>query len=299
MTAPNGKVFALVITMVLGVFLPQLYVFTFLIRYLLMLMLFFAFVDMQLRLETFRLGIWRILLANLAIAFLSYLLLSYRDPDLAVTAFLTGIAPTATASPVLISMIGRHVPFVAAAVLLTNVAAALVIPFALPGMVGAELAISTWQVLQPVLVVMLVPLVLARAAGRLPDPFQALVRQGKRLNFLVWLLNLLIVSANASHFVRYENDGSAAIIVQMALLSLAICAANFAIGALIGRRGYRVESSQALGQKNNSFIIWVALTFINPLAALGPTFYILYQNLYNSWLIYQAEKRPRPWRHVS
>ena len=38
-------------------------------------------------------------------------------------------------------------------------------------------------------------------------------------------------------------------------------------------------------------MIWVALTFINPLVAMGPTFYILYHNLYNSWQIYRFERR--------
>ena len=62
-------------------------------------------------------------------------------------------------------------------------------------------------------------------------------------------------------------------------------------GALIGGRRYWQESSQALGQKNNSFVIWIALTFINPLVAMGPTFYVLYHNLYNSFQIYLFEKR--------
>jgi BASS family bile acid:Na+ symporter len=66
---------------------------------------------------------------------------------------------------------------------------------------------------------------------------------------------------------------------------------NFTFGALLGGQHFRQESSQSLGQKNNSFVIWVALTFINPLVAMGPTFYILYHNLYNSWQIYRFERR--------
>jgi len=66
---------------------------------------------------------------------------------------------------------------------------------------------------------------------------------------------------------------------------------NFGLGALLGGERFRQESSQSLGQKNNSFVIWIALTFINPLVAMGPTFYILYHNLYNSWQIYRFEKR--------
>jgi BASS family bile acid:Na+ symporter len=66
---------------------------------------------------------------------------------------------------------------------------------------------------------------------------------------------------------------------------------NFTFGAVLGGERFRQESSQSLGQKNNSFVIWVALTFINPLVAMGPTFYILYHNLYNSWQIYRFERR--------
>jgi BASS family bile acid:Na+ symporter len=286
-----GKVFALIIAMALGVLLPQIQVLSFLIRYLLMVMLFFAFLDMHIQFKTFRQGVWRVLLANLAVAFLGYGVLSLFDHNLALSAFLTGIAPTATASPVLISFVGGEVPFVAAAVLLTNVVIALVIPFALPAIVGANLHISVWEVLQPVLVVMFVPLILAQLAGQLPQKGQVLLRKGKRYNFLVWLLNLLIVSANASNFVRNEHTGSLAPIFLVALLSLVICIINFVAGALIAEPAFRQESSQALGQKNITFVVWIALTFINPLAAMGPTFYILYHNLYNSWQIYRFEKQ--------
>jgi hypothetical protein len=51
------------------------------------------------------------------------------------------------------------------------------------------------------------------------------------------------------------------------------------------------KAAQALGQKNNSFVIWIALTFSNPLVAMRPAFYILYHNIYNSWQIYRFESR--------
>jgi hypothetical protein len=61
--------------------------------------------------------------------------------------------------------------------------------------------------------------------------------------------------------------------------------------ALLGGREHRQESSQSLGQKNLSFVIWVALTFINPLVAMRRMFYILYHHSYNSWLINQFERK--------
>lgn len=289
-----GKVLALIVTMILGVLLPQLHTLSFIVRYLLMIMLFLSFLDLQIQFSTFRQGVWRILAANLAVAFLAYALLSLFDPNLALTAFLTGIAPTATASPVLVSFVGGQVPFVVASVLLTNIAVALVVPLVLPGLVGDNLQISTWQVLQPVLLVMFIPLILARLVDQLPAPAQAIFRRAKRYNFLVWLFNLLIISANASNFVRSQNAGSLLPLFQIALVSLLLCILNFGLGALIAKTGFRQESSQALGQKNITFVIWIALTFISPMAAMGPTFYIIYHNLYNSWQIYRFEQNNQP-----
>ncbi|MCB9248354.1 MAG: hypothetical protein H6613_07315 [Ignavibacteriales bacterium] len=48
--------------------------------------------------------------------------------------------------------------------------------------------------------------------------------------------------------------------------------------------------AQSLGQKNNGFTLWIALTFISPLAVLGPVFYILSQNIYISWQLHRNQK---------
>ena len=61
-----------------------------------------------------------------------------------------------------------------------------------------------------------------------------------------------------------------AFLTGIAKLSLAICVANFSLGALFGGRRYLQESGQVLGQKNNSFVIWIALMFKNPLVAIYP-----------------------------
>ncbi|HSD85072.1 MAG TPA: hypothetical protein VLG46_14485, partial [Anaerolineae bacterium] len=172
-----------------------------------------------------------------------------------------------------------------------NISVAVVIPLVLPFLLGADVHISFLQVLQPVLIVMFVPLILSRLVSYLPSAAQAFVRKGKAFSFPIWLLNLFIVSANASDFLRNDHSDSAATLISIALVSLVICIVNFGVGALLGGRRHWQEASQSLGQKNLSFVIWVALTFINPLVAMGPTFYIVFHHLYNSWSIYQFEKR--------
>jgi bile acid:Na+ symporter, BASS family len=293
-----GKIVGLLATMALGVLFPHLHTFSFLIQYLLMLMLFLSFLDIDFKPQAFHRSVLWVLLANVAVAFLSYAALVSFDVTFALTAFMTAIAPTAIAAPVIISFIQGKIEYVVAAVLVTNVSSAVIVPLVLPSLLGAQagmnIQISVWEVLQPVLIVMFVPLLLARLVSRMPVATRQFLRKGKRFSFAIWLLNLFLISANASNFFRNEDPNSAPTLLVIALISLVLCIINFGVGALLGGQRNWQEASQSLGQKNLSFVIWIALTFINPIVAMGPTFYILYHHLYNSWSIYQFEKRRNP-----
>jgi BASS family bile acid:Na+ symporter len=273
--------------MLIGALVPQAYVFSDWIQYLLIVMLFFAFLDIEFK---FQKSVLWILLANVTIAFIAYIALAPFNLMLALAAFMTAIAPTAIAAPVIISFIQREVEFVVASVVLTNIASAVVVPIVLPFLIGTEIQISIWEVLKPVLVVMFVPLILAQLVKSLPLAAQGFIRKGKVVSFPIWLINLFIISAKASDFLRNDNTDSFSTLGIIAFVSLSMCVINFGIGALLGGRSHWQEASQSLGQKNLSFVIWIALTFINPLVALGPMFYILYHHIYNSWSIYRFER---------
>jgi len=251
-----------------------------------MIMLFFAFLDIDIQPQSFQRGVIWIVLANITVAFSAYWILRPFDLNLALAAFITGIA-----APVIINFIHGQVEYVVGAVLLSNVVMSLVLPVTLPFIVGGVVQISIWQVLEPVLITMFVPLILARFANLLSQRTQSVIRRGKMFSFALWLLALFIMCSKAADFLRNDVKASATAVLSIALISLVICIVNFVLGGLLGGERFRQESSQSLGQKNNSFVIWIALTFINPLVAMGPTFYILYHNLYNSWQIYRFERR--------
>lgn len=64
-----------------------------------------------------------------------------------------------------------------------------------------------------------------------------------------------------------------------------------AIGRYVGRFFHATtEMGQAMGQKNTAFAIWISSAWLNPLAAVGPGFYILWQNAFNSLEIWHHEK---------
>ena len=286
-----SKVLGLLLMIVLGMLLPQFHTLSSYLQYLLMAMLFFAFLDIDFQPQSFQKGVIWVVLANIAVAFAAYWILRPFNLNLALAAFITGIAPTAIAAPVIIGFIQGQVEYVVGAVLLSNVVMSLVLPISLPLIVGDVVQISVWQVLQPVLVTMFVPLILARLSNLLPQRTWSVIRRGKTLSFPLWLMALFITCAKAADFLRNNLIASTSTVLSIAFISLVICIVNFTFGALLGGERFRQESSQSLGQKNNSFVIWVALTFINPLVAMGPTFSILYHNLYNSWQIYRFERR--------
>ena len=105
----RGKGLSLLLTMLVGGLTPQFHTFTFLIQYLLMAMLFFAFLDIEFKPRSFQKSMLWVLLANVAIAFMAYSLLTPFDLTLALAAFMTAIAPTAIAAPVIAS--ARAKPF--------------------------------------------------------------------------------------------------------------------------------------------------------------------------------------------
>lgn len=286
-----NKVAGLLLAIVLGVSFPQLHTLSSYLQYLLMLMLFLSFLDIKIQPRSFHKGVIWIVLANILVAFTAYGVLRPIDLNLAIAAFMTGIAPTAIAAPVIISFLQGQVEYVVGAVLLNNVVMSLVLPVVLPYIVGDVVQVSVWQVLKPVLITMFIPLLLARLSQTLPQKTQSVIRSGKRISFVLWLSALFITCAKAAYFLRHDVTASLSTIIWIALISLMLCIVNFSLGAVLGGERFQQESSQSLGQKNNSFVIWIALSFINPLVAMGPTFYILYHNIYNSWQIYRFEKR--------
>jgi BASS family bile acid:Na+ symporter len=191
---------------------------------------------------------------------------------------------------VITGFLGGSVEYVVASVLLTNVSMAMLVPFVLPRIVGTSMDISTWEVLQSVLFVVFVPLLLARLFTYIPRKAQTFIRRGKPLSFWVWLTSLFLISSKSSYFITHELSISGMMLAKIALISLLICIINFGVGALVGGQHHKREASQSLGQKNNSFSVWLALTFISPVVVLGPTFYIIYHNLYNSFQLYAFEK---------
>ena len=64
------------------------------------------------------------------------------------------------------------------------------------------------------------------------------------------------------------------------------------IGRILGKMAGDVAAmTQSVGQKNTILAVWLALNFLDPIASVAPTAYIVWQNLLNSWQIFRHNQR--------
>ena len=276
-----------------GGLIPSAASFAWLTRYLLMAMLFLIFLRVKFDRIRPRPTHWRLLAANLLIAFVSWLAVRYLTGSdlLARTAFFTAVCPTAAAAPVIMRFLGGNAEFVLTAFLMTN----LGIPIALTGLIPLVTGEMTWSFLIQVAVNLLlligVPMV---SAVLLKRPFPVLRQVAERssgVSFLMWIAMLFLAAASASAFIRNTPDVSTGIFWKVAAISAILCIINFSTGFFLSEKRCRREASQSLGQKNTMLLICLALTFGGPISALGPTSYILWHNLWNAVQMFLHDRR--------
>lgn len=275
-----------------GMFLPQVSALGFMIRPLLIVMLFMVFLQLELRELKPRAAHWAILGANLAIGIAAYLLFRLTgNMELALAAFFIGITPTATAAPVIMNLLHGRVGFVVSGFVVTNLGVSLALIPLIPAVTGRMNLAFTRKVFIDLLITMALPLALAFAVRKIHPAAAAWPKRFKMLSLSIWSVMLFIIAAGASHFLRENRSVSPWIVAAIAGIAAVICAVNFAVGAMIVPRKFRREGSQTLGQKNTMLTMSLALSFATPLAALGPTFYVICHNTWNSCQLFLYDRR--------
>lgn len=274
--------------MLLGVFVPQAYVAQGAIRWLIMVMLFAVFLGARFARDALHRSHLGLLAVNVAVGFAAWGLGWWvGGSDVALAGFFAGITPTAAAAAVITGFLRGRVEYVIAAFLLTNLVIAALMPVLLPLVLGHPAPHVFAQVAGSVASIVFAPMAAAWLLRFIHPPAAAWPRRLANGTFAVWVVNLFLITANASHFVRSQLDLPMEVIGRIALLTGGVCAANFALGRVIGGREFAREASQSLGQKNTAFTIYLAMTYASPLVALGPTCYVVWHNLWNSWQLHR------------
>jgi len=250
-----------------------------------------SFLGIKVNKRVFSKNILLILVANIGLGFLWYFIVLPFNQTLALLAFITAITPTAASAPAVVHFLKGKVEYITASVILTNLIIALLLPFFISILHTGTTGVFTLISFQNIFIVIIVPLILAQGIHFLLPDLGKAISKYKALSFYAWIVVVFLAVAKSSSFIILHKEIPLASLISIGILVLMICALNFTLGRIIGGKKFGMEASQSLGQKNTTFTIWYALTFLNPLIALGPVFYIIYHNIYNSWQMIRKDWR--------
>lgn len=210
--------------------------------------------------------------------------------------FVCVACPTAAAAAVVTDKLGGSIASLTVFTIITNFVCALVIPVLFPLVErGTDISFLSAMaaVLRNVTAVLVAPLLLAVASRRLLPRFTAWLAGVKDLAFYMWCFNLAVVTGVTMRNIFHSEVGGTALALLL-LLPMPVAVLLFAIGKAVGRPyGENISAGQAMGQKNTVVAIWLTITFLNPLAAVAPGAYVIWQNLINAWQIWYKEKYGR------
>lgn len=207
--------------------------------------------------------------------------------------FICVICPTATAVAVISEKLGGSIGSLTTFTIIANIVTMIIIPTFFP-MVEKAADITffstSMMVLRNVTSVLVVPLALALLSRKYIPKFVEKIKNIKNLGFYLWCFNLTLVTGETLKNI-FHSSVSGWVLAALIILPLIVCIIQFSIGKTVGSHfGDRISAGQALGQKNTVVGIWLTLTFLNPLAAVAPGAYVLWQNLVNSWQLWCKEK---------
>lgn len=235
----------------------------------------------------------RLLVVQLGVAVGVYFLLALWDPVIAQGTFICIFCPTATAAPVITGMLGGSIARVATFSIFSNIAVALTAPL-LFSMMGADalgFVDNTLAIAMRVMPMIFIPLILAFILRWRVPKLHKVIATHQSISFYIWALSLFIVVGNAVSFVMNEPPGAIPEMLLLALFSGIACCFQFAVGRKIGRAcGDRIVGAQALGQKNTVLAIWMALSWLDPIASVAPAAYVAWQNTINSAQLYYKSR---------
>lgn len=231
------------------------------------------------------------------------------------------ICPTATAAAVVTQKLGGHLESMIAYTALSNVLSSFLVSLFFPflaccstdnlifydfatklisppsnGVLFTQVVdfTKTFSLLfYKVSLVLIIPIFCSFIVRTFFHKFHTIIVSVRDLSYYLWAISLSIITGLTLHNI-VKSEGESTSLLGLAIGSLVICLLQFCFGRMIGGRyKARLEAGQALGQKNTIFAIWLAGVYLSPLSAIGPGFYIIWQNIINSLEIhkYSLEQR--------
>lgn len=208
------------------------------------------------------------------------------------------LTPVAASVVVIACALGANRESVTTYTILANIMVALLAPVYF-SFIGQQQDVpflrSSLHIFSRVVPQIIFPFLAALLLQRFLPRVNESISRHRGLSLYVWAVTLTLVLGKTLHDVVTHPDLDRVLVWTMALLSAVICAAQFAIGKWIGHfYDQTIAGGQLLGQKNTTFGIWMAMEYLSPqsapISAVALALYSVWQNLFNSWQMWQHDK---------
>lgn len=205
------------------------------------------------------------------------------------------LCPVAAASVVIATLLGANRETVTTYTIVGNLMVAVVAPVYF-SFIGTQQELpflqSVWLIFRRVAPTIALPFFVALFLQKAAPKVNGFLCRYKGLSFYLWAAALTITLGQTIDFMFLHGREQLGSILLMGGASIVYCIIQFATGKWLGSRyGDRIAGGQLLGQKNSAMGIWIANTYLMPLASVFPALYSVWQNIYNSWQLWRRDAR--------
>lgn len=216
------------------------------------------------------------------------------------SAMLCLICPTATAAAVVTFRLGGNIAGLTTYIVLINLVAALIIPTIVPlihPIEGMNFSMAFNMIIAKIFPILILPCICSWLVKYLLPKVHAFLMKDPDLSFYIWTVALALAICVTTKAIIHSSLSLVNIIV-ISLVSIACCAFQFACGKWLGnkygnragKKSKMITASQAMGQKNTIFAIWLGITFLSPESSIACGLYSIWQNVHNSRQLHKAER---------
>lgn len=210
-------------------------------------------------------------------------------------AMLCLICPTASASGVITEKLGGNLPGNMSYLVIINTVVTFLIPAAIPVVHPSEMSFwtSVSVIGMKIFPMLLLPCFLAWMVRYMFPKLHKAILEYAHWSFYFWGVSLTLAMILATRSLVWSGM-SFGHIMLIAAVSAASCGVQFWVGHASGKKFGKesmITSGQVLGQKNTGFLIWLGYSYMTPVTSIAGGLYAIWQNIYNSWELYQMKKR--------
>jgi len=261
------------------------------------LLLNFVAVDLR-KLRMTKLGFWIMLIQmSLSIA-IYYLVRTLSHNELVAQGLLIGLlCPVASSVVVISCLLGANRETVTGYTIIGNLMVSVVAPFYFT-FIGVHQDMSFWSsfllILRRIGPTIALPFFVALGLQLCCRKVNDFLSRYKNWTFYIWAVLLLLTLGQTIDFIFIHGQGNWMNILWLGIGSVLVCVFNFGVGKWLGKQyGDTMAGGQLLGQKNTAMGIWMANTYLNPLASVFLAFYSVWQNLFNSWQLWYHDRKTK------